>query len=105
MVVMVVLVVLIIAVVVVVVVVVVVAVSCDYTTTRETRVAKQDTYNCLHRDFDTAGLAKRFPSHHPKPPVNCPMSPPRECCGNEFLGGGFKYFLFSRLFGEDSHFD
>jgi len=21
------------------------------------------------------------------------------------LGGGFKYFLFSRLFGEDSHFD
>ena len=24
--------------------------------------------------------------------------------GNEYLGGGFKYFLFSRLFGEDSHF-
>ncbi len=22
-----------------------------------------------------------------------------------FLGGGFKYFLFSTLFGEDSHFD
>ena len=22
-----------------------------------------------------------------------------------FLGGGFKYFLFSPLFGEDSHFD
>ena len=22
-----------------------------------------------------------------------------------FLGGGFKYFLFSSLFGEDSHFD
>ena len=21
------------------------------------------------------------------------------------LGGGFKYFLFSSLFGEDSHFD
>ena len=21
------------------------------------------------------------------------------------LGGGFKYFLFSPLFGEDSHFD
>ena len=21
------------------------------------------------------------------------------------LGGGFKYFIFSRLFGEDSHFD
>ena len=21
------------------------------------------------------------------------------------LGGGFKYFLFSTLFGEDSHFD
>ena len=24
---------------------------------------------------------------------------------HEFLGGGFKYFLFSPLFGEDSHFD
>ena len=23
----------------------------------------------------------------------------------EYLGGGFKYFLFSPLFGEDSHFD
>ena len=23
----------------------------------------------------------------------------------EKLGGGFKYFLFSSLFGEDSHFD
>ena len=22
-----------------------------------------------------------------------------------FLGGGFKYFLFSSLFGQDSHFD
>ena len=22
-----------------------------------------------------------------------------------YLGGGFKYFLFSSLFGEDSHFD
>ena len=22
-----------------------------------------------------------------------------------FLGGGFKHFLFSPLFGEDSHFD
>ena len=25
--------------------------------------------------------------------------------GDLFLGGGFKYFLFSPLFGEDSHFD
>ena len=25
--------------------------------------------------------------------------------GGENLGGGFKYFLFSPLFGEDSHFD
>ena len=24
---------------------------------------------------------------------------------NEILGGGFKYFLFSPLLGEDSHFD
>ena len=24
---------------------------------------------------------------------------------NPYLGGGFKYFLFSTLFGEDSHFD
>ena len=24
---------------------------------------------------------------------------------NEILGGGFKYFLFSPLFGEDSHFE
>ena len=24
---------------------------------------------------------------------------------NNQLGGGFKYFLFSSLFGEDSHFD
>ena len=24
---------------------------------------------------------------------------------NHFLAGGFKYFLFSSLFGEDSHFD
>ena len=24
---------------------------------------------------------------------------------NPYLGGGFKYFLFSPLFGEDSHFD
>ena len=24
---------------------------------------------------------------------------------DDFLGGGFKYFLFSSLFGEDSHFD
>ena len=24
---------------------------------------------------------------------------------SEVLGGGFKYFLFSPLFGEDSHFD
>ena len=23
----------------------------------------------------------------------------------QILGGGFKYFLFSPLFGEDSHFD
>ncbi len=23
----------------------------------------------------------------------------------EYLGGGFKHFLFSPLFGEDSHFD
>ena len=26
-------------------------------------------------------------------------------CINARLGGGFKYFLFSPLFGEDSHFD
>ena len=26
-------------------------------------------------------------------------------CVCVFLGGGFKYFLFSPLFGEDSHFD
>ena len=25
--------------------------------------------------------------------------------GNRKLGGGFKYFLFSSLFEEDSHFD
>ena len=25
--------------------------------------------------------------------------------GQQKLGGGFKYFLFSPLFGEDSHFD
>ena len=25
--------------------------------------------------------------------------------GNLFLGGGFKYLLFSPLLGEDSHFD
>ena len=25
--------------------------------------------------------------------------------GNNLLGGGFKYFLCSLLFGEDSHFD
>ena len=25
--------------------------------------------------------------------------------GSAYLGGGFKYFLFSPLFGEDSHFD
>ena len=25
--------------------------------------------------------------------------------GYVYLGGGFKYFLFSPLFGEDSHFD
>ena len=24
---------------------------------------------------------------------------------SHYLGGGFKYFLFSPLFGEDSHFD
>ena len=24
---------------------------------------------------------------------------------DDFLGGGFKYVLFSSLFGEDSHFD
>ena len=24
---------------------------------------------------------------------------------SDHLGGGFKYFLFSPLFGEDSHFD
>ena len=24
---------------------------------------------------------------------------------DEYLGGGFKYVLFSPLFGEDSHFD
>ena len=23
----------------------------------------------------------------------------------DYLGGGFKYFVFSPLFGEDSHFD
>ena len=27
------------------------------------------------------------------------------CCYWVILGGGFKYFLFSPLFGEDSHFD
>ena len=27
------------------------------------------------------------------------------CEENPFLGGGFKYFLFSPLFGEDFHFD
>ena len=25
--------------------------------------------------------------------------------GSHFLGGGFKHFLFSSLFGEDFHFD
>ena len=25
--------------------------------------------------------------------------------GNVYLDGGFKYFLFSSLFGEDFHFD
>ena len=25
--------------------------------------------------------------------------------GDDFLGGGFKHFLFSPLFGEDSNFD
>ena len=28
--------------------------------------------------------------------------PPKK---NMYLGGGFKHFLFSSLFGEDSHFD
>ena len=27
------------------------------------------------------------------------------CHKRELLGGGFKHFLFSSLFGEDSHFD
>ena len=30
----------------------------------------------------------------------------RRCIETDMdLGGGFKYFLFSQLFGEDSHFD
>ena len=29
----------------------------------------------------------------------------REGVGVNLLGGGFKYFLFSPLFGEDSNFD
>ena len=28
-----------------------------------------------------------------------------ECCKDPQLGGGFKYFLFSSLFGEDFQFD
>ena len=27
------------------------------------------------------------------------------CLEDPYLGGGFKYFLFSSLLGEDSHFD
>ena len=29
----------------------------------------------------------------------------RRIHGTGILGGGFKYFLFSTLFGDDSHFD
>ena len=31
--------------------------------------------------------------------------PTVSCRENDELGGGFKYFLFSPLFGEDSRFD
>ena len=30
---------------------------------------------------------------------------PKSVCSRIFLGGGFKHFLFSPLFGEDSQFD
>ena len=33
------------------------------------------------------------------------LSKHRKTIMNSLLGGGFKYFLFSTLFGEDSHFD
>ena len=40
------------------------------------------------------------------PEVNLNLYLPLEILGwGIYLGGGFKYFLFSSLFGEDSHFD
>ena len=42
-------------------------------------------------------LTVRPPSNRPGPPKAIHLQPK--------LGGGFKYFLFSTLFGEDSHFD
>ena len=60
----------------------------------------------------------KLPGHHQSRPT--PWWPWRYCCEisrdffegetlscgvRKWLGGGFKYFLFSTLFGEDSHFD
>ena len=36
---------------------------------------------------------------------NQPLEKEMTCGNHHFLGGGFKYFLFSPLSGEDSHFD
>ena len=37
--------------------------------------------------------------------VKSELGDPRENQGKVELGGGFKYFVFSPLHGEDSHFD
>ena len=39
------------------------------------------------------------------PGDSSPIFPPTVVVGICFLGGGFKYVLFSSLFGEDVHFD
>ena len=52
----------------------------------------------MRRVFDGKGKPARKSSQ-------CRPSGVSECLYNRGLGGGFKYVLFSPLFGEDSHFE
>ena len=46
-----------------------------------------------------------LPKFNSSPPENRPNRKRKQSSSNHYLGGGFKGFLYSPLFGEDSHFD
>ena len=78
--------------------------SCDFPTNRGILKAQFEGVNpALHSSLESLELVGGFPRWLAMAIEWKPSKNPRPLV--VLLGGGFRYFLFSSLFGEDSHFD